>query len=134
MALEAVIVVVGAIATVIGLAELAARLPIRRQPPAAPPPPRSRTTPSQLLRIERIVDRAGESGVAAHTLLRPLLVEIAEARLRRRGLRLEEDGAAALLGAAAWELVRPGRPAPHDRDAGVTRRELEHVLDRLEAL
>jgi urease gamma subunit len=134
MALEAVIVVVGAIATLIGLAELAARLPIRRRPPAAPPPPRSRTTPGQLLRIERIVDRAGESGVAAHTLLRPLLVEIAEARLRRRGLRLEEDAAAALLGADAWELVRPGRPAPHDRDEGVTRRELEHVLDRLEAL
>ena len=134
MTLEAVIVVVGAIATVIGIAGLAAGLPIRRQPPTAPPPLPARTTPSQLLRIERIVERAGESGVAAHALLRPLLVEIAEARLRRRGLRLDEDGAAALLGADAWELVRPGRPAPHDREAGVTRRELERVLDRLEAL
>jgi hypothetical protein len=134
MTLEAVIVMVGAIATVIGIAGLAARLPIRPQPPPAPLPPPSRTAPSQLLRIERIVDRAGESGVAAHTLLRPLLVEIAEARLRRRGLRLDDDGAAVVLGADAWELVRPDRPVPHDRDAGVTPRELERVLDRLEAL
>ena len=133
MTLEAVLVVVGAIATILALAGLAARLPIRRPPPAAPPPPPSRTTPNQLLRIERIVDRAGESGVAAHRQLRPLLVDIAEARLRRHGLRLDEDGAA-VLGPDVWELVRPGRPAPHDRDAGITPRELERVLDRLEAL
>src|SRR5262245_14705982 len=130
MALEAVIVVVGAIATVIAIAGLAARLPIRRSPPAAPPPPPSRTTPNQLLRLERIVERAGENGVAAHTQLRPLLVEIAEARLRRRGLRLDEAGAADLLGPDAWELVRPDRPAPDERGAGIPPRELERVLAR----
>ena len=50
----------------------------------------------------------------AHTRLRPVLVEIAEARLVRRGLRLERDveEARRLLGPAAWELVRPDRPAP----------------------
>jgi hypothetical protein len=134
MTLEAVIVFAGAIATMIAIAALAARLPIRRPPPAAPPPPPSRTTPTQLLRLERIVERASESGVAAHTQLRPLLVEIAEARLRRRGLRLDQDGAADLLGPDAWELVRPDRPAPDERGAGIPPRELEHVLARLEAL
>jgi hypothetical protein len=134
MTLEAVLVVVGVIATVIATTALAARLPTRRPPPAAQPPPPSRTVPSQLLRIERIVQRAGESGLAAHAQLRPLLVEIAQARLGRRGLRLDADGVAGLLGPEAWELVRPDRPAPDNRGAGVTARELERVLARLEAL
>jgi hypothetical protein len=134
MTLEAALVVVGVVATVIAIAALAARLPSRRPPPATPPPPPSRTTPSQLLRIERIVQRAGESGLSAHEQLRPLLVEIARARLGRRGLRLDADGVAALLGPEAWELVRPDRPAPDRRGAAVTERELERVLARLEAL
>jgi hypothetical protein len=135
MPLEALLVVVGAIATVIGVAALAARLPTRAPPPAHGPPAPTRSTPSQLLRIERIVARAGESGLAAHTQLRPLLVEIAEARLGRRGLELGDDGARGLLGPEVWELVRPDRPAPPDeRGAGVTPHELARVLDRLEAL
>jgi hypothetical protein len=134
--LEAVLIVAGAIATVIAVAALAAWLPVG----APPPPPRlsatSRARPSQLLRIERIVDRSGESGLAAHTQLRPLLREIAETRLARRGLRLDrDDEAQALLGPQAWQLVRPDRPAPPEgRGGGITPRELEAVLDRLEAL
>ena len=131
MTLEAVLVVVGVIATAIAIAALAARLPSRRPPPATRPPPPPRTTPSQLLRIERIVQRAGESGLSAHEQLRPLLVEIAQARLGRRGLRLDAE-AAGLLGPEAWELVRPDRPAPGGR--GISERELERVLARLEAL
>ena len=133
MTLEAALVVVGVIATVIAIVTLAARLPARRPPPPAPPPPPTRTTPSQLLRIERIVERAGESGLAAHTQLRPLLVEIAEARLGRRGLQLDAE-VAGLLGPETWELVRPDRPEPDGRHAGVSARELGHVLARLEAL
>ena len=133
MALEAVLIAVGAIATVIAVAALAARLPARRLPPPAPPPAPTRSRPSQLLRVERIVERAGESGHAAHTQLRPLLVEIAEARLGRRSRRL--DGAQDLLGPEAWELVRPDRPEPPEgRGGGIAPRELEAVLDRLEAL
>jgi hypothetical protein len=135
MTLEAVLVAVGAIATVIGVAALAGRLPVWRQLPATAPAAMPGSHPSQLLRVERIVERAGESGLAAHTLLRPLLVEIAEARLGRRGMRLEDDGAAGLLGSEAWELVRPDRPEPPDDSvSGVPPRELERVLDRLEAL
>jgi hypothetical protein len=138
MTLEAVFVVVGVIATVIGVAALAARLPVAKRPRTPPPrPPSTSSLPSQLLRIQRIVERSGESGVAAHTLLRPVLSEIAEARLARRGVQLnrDHDEARQLLGHEAWELVRPDRPQPHDaRAPGVAPRELEAVLDSLEAL
>jgi hypothetical protein len=135
MALEAFVIVVGAIATVIGVSALAARLPTRRPQPPAPASPPARTRPSQLLRVERIVERAGESGLAAHAQLRPLLVEIAEARLSRRGVQLDDDRAPGLLGPELWELVRPDRPEPaDDRGGRVATRELERVLDRLEAL
>ena len=137
MTLEAVFVMVGAIATVIGVAALAARLPIAKRPPAPRPPPRRPSVPSQLLRIERILRRSGESGLAAHSLLRPMLSEIAEARLARRGVQLnrDHDEARRLLGPEAWELIRPDRPRPpDDRAPGVAPRELEAVLDSLEAL
>ena len=89
------------------------------------------------MRLERIVEWSGESGLSAHTRLRPVLVEIAEARLVRRGLRLERDveESRRLLGPAVWELVRPDRPTPRRRDApGIPPRRLEEMLDVLEAL
>jgi hypothetical protein len=135
--LEAVFAVVGVIATVISVAALTARLPAAERPSAPRPGSRSASVPSQLLRIERIVERSAESALAAHTLLRPVLSEIAEARLARRGVQLgrDSDEALRLLGSEAWELVRPDRPQPPDgRAPGVARRELEAVLDRLEAL
>jgi len=136
--LEAVFAVVGVIATVIGVAVLAARLPPAERPPPAPGPrPGRGPRPSQLLRIERIVERSAESATAAHTLLRPVLVEIAEARLARRGVQLsrERHEAQLLLGPEAWELVRPDRPESSDLDApGVTAAELAAVLESLEAL
>jgi hypothetical protein len=136
MTLEALFVVVGVLATVISVAALAARLPAAKRPPV----PRARAprapVPSQLLRIERIVERSGESGVAAHTLLRPVLSEIAETRLARRGVQLnrDHDEARRLLEPEAWDLVRPDRPPPDDRAPGLAPRELEAVLDSLEAL
>jgi hypothetical protein len=95
------------------------------------------TRPTQLARLERIVEWSGESGLSAHTRLRPVLVEIAEARLAQRGLRLDRDAGEArrLLGPAAWDLVRPDRPAPVRRDTpGIPARRLEEILDALEAL
>ena len=93
--------------------------------------------PTQFVRLERIVEWSGESGLSAHTRLRPVLVEIAEARLARRGLRLDRDveEARRLLGPAVWDLVRPDRPAPRRRDTpGIPPRRLEEILDALEAL
>jgi hypothetical protein len=133
--LEAAVAAVGAIATVISVATLTARLPLAARRPASRPDRGSRSPPSQLLRIERIVVRSGASRLATHTQLRPLVLEIAEARLARRGVRLDGEEARRLLGPQAWDLVRPDRPAPpDDRAPGIAPSELQAVLDRLEAL
>jgi hypothetical protein len=135
MTLEAAVLVVAAIATVISVAALAAWLPPADRRSAPQPDPASRSRPSQLLRIERIVERSHAGRVATHTQLRPLVLEIAEAQLARRGVRLDGDEARRLLGPQAWDLVRPDRPAPpDDRAAGIAPSELEAVLDSLEAL
>jgi hypothetical protein len=95
------------------------------------------TRPTQLARLERIVEWSGESGLSAHTRLRPVLVEIAEARLAQRGLGLDRDveEAQRLLGPVVWDLVRPDRPAPRRRDTpGIPPRKLGEIVDALEAL
>jgi hypothetical protein len=110
----------------------------RREAPAgAATSTTERVVPSQLLRIERIVERSRESGLTAHTQLRPVLSEIAAARLARHGVQLnrDHDEARRLLGPEAWELVRPHRRQPPDgRAPGLAPCELEAVLDSLEAL
>jgi len=136
---EVAFIVAGAIGAGICLALLAIRLPAGQQVFEQRLRPRVRTQvwPAQLVRLERTVEWSGSSALDAHTRLRPVLVEIAEARLGRRGLRLDRDAAEAsrLLGPAAWELVRPDRTAPPNRDApGVRPRELDEILDALEAL
>jgi hypothetical protein len=139
LAAEVVFIVVGAIGAAVCLAMLADGLPAG-QPvfePRLRPRVQTQLWPAQLVRLERIIEWSGSNGLDAHTRLRPALVEIAEARLARRGLRLDRDVADAqrLLGPAAWELVRPDRPPPRDRDApGIAPRELEEILDALEGL
>ena len=138
VAAEAVLILAGATGAGVGVAALA-RLPIRgsgfedlERPRVTRGPP-----PAQFVRLERIVERSAESGMSAHARLRPVLVEIVEARLARRGLRLERDAEESqrLLGPAVWELVRPDRPTPRSRDApGIPARRLEEMLDVLEVL
>ena len=72
-----------------------------------------------------------------HRRLRPLLRELAAARLRRRGVQLDHDGdrARELLGDELWEIVRPGRPMPADRfGPGLSGSELRRLVERLEAV
>ena len=123
----------------IGLAALAVRLPAGDPVFEAGLRPRLRTDawPAQLVRLEHIVEWSGSSDLDAHTRLRPVLIEIAEVRLARRGLRLDRDVAEArrLLRSTTWELLRPDRPPPSDRDApGISPYELEEMLEALEAL
>jgi hypothetical protein len=139
LAAELGFVVLGALGAAVCLVALAARLPADQRVFESGLRPRVRTDvwPAQLVRLERIVQWSGSSAVDAHTRLRPVLVEIAEVRLARRGLRLRRDVAEArrLLGPKAWELVRPERPRPRDRDApGIAAGDLEEILDALEAL
>jgi hypothetical protein len=132
-------IVLGAVGAATFLAALAVRLPAGQPVFEAGLRPRVKTElwPAQLVRLERIVEWSGSSDLEVHTRLRPVLVEIAEVRLARRGLRLDRDVADVrrLLGSTAWELLRPDRPPPRDRDApGVSHRELGEILDALEAL
>jgi hypothetical protein len=136
---EVVLIVAGAIGAGVLLALLATGLPARRTVFEQELRPRVATQvwPAQLVRLERIVEWSSMSALDVHTRLRPVLVEIAEARLGRHAVRLDRDEAEArrLLGPAVWELVRPDRPAPRTRDApGIRRRELDEILDALEAV
>jgi hypothetical protein len=70
--------------------------------------------------------------------LRPLLRDIAAHRLRSRyGVELDVEPARAreLVGAEAWDVVRPDRQPPADRLAsGPTVEELHVVVSELEAI
>lgn len=136
---EVILILAGAVGAGVCLALLVVQLPAG--PPVFEQGLRSRVStqlwPAQLVRLERIVEWSASSRLDAHTRLRPVLVEIAEARLARRGVSLDRDAEKAerLLGPAAWELVRPDRPAPQNREArGIRPRELDEILGALEAL
>src|SRR5262249_35482331 len=120
-------------AIVVGVLLLAALVPRM--------PPRTRALrsrwmaprPAALQRIERVVDAGRQTAGDVHVRVRPLLHEIADALLRRQGVRLETepDRARALLGEELWELVRPDRPRPPERRAaGLELGELERLVDR----
>jgi hypothetical protein len=94
-----------------------------------PEPP---TRPAELVRIEREITLGMSSAGHLHNRLLPLLREAAEARL---GFELDRRPAAARerLGEEAWELLRPDRPEPGDRNApGLPLRRVRAVVDALE--
>jgi hypothetical protein len=139
LAAELGFVVLGALGAAVCLVALAVHLPADRRVFESGLRPRVKTDlwPAQLVRLERVIEWSGSNGLDAHTRLRPVLVEVAEVRLAGRGLRLDRDVAEArrLLGPNAWDLVRPDRPRPEDRDVpGIAPRDLAEILDRLEAL
>jgi hypothetical protein len=138
LAAEVVLIVVSGIGAALCLAALAVRLPAGHPAfePGLRPRVKTQLWPAELVRLERIVEWSGANGLDAHTRLRPVLVDIAEARLARRGLRLDRDApdARRLLGPKAWELVRPDCPPPARDSPGVAPRDLEEILDALEAL
>ena len=115
MALEAVFIAVGAIAAVIAVAALTAS----SYPPAAaaattPRAPTGRA--GQPCRSSRSSSGPAKAASRRTRRLRPLLVEIAEAPLGRRGLRL--DGAHDLLGPP----VSTRAPRPSSAAGGQPRR------------
>ena len=106
----------------------------RRRWRVAPVPGR----PDQLVELERLMVSAGTSAVQVHAYLRPLLIEIASRRLAARGQALErmpDPFGRELLGVGLWDLVRPDRPFPEDRQApGVTPQQLRAMLEALDRL
>jgi hypothetical protein len=88
--------------------------------------------------LVRDLELSTYSAFHLHARLRPGLRDVAAHRLRSRyGVELDAEPARAreLVGAAAWELVRPDRPPPTDRlSTGPTPAELRTVVDELEAI
>lgn len=139
LAVEAYVLLLGAI----GMAVLV-RATARLFPPAAESrierlrrPGRKEKRLGEVVRIERELEMATQSAFDTHYRLRPLMRELAEARLARQGVELDRPGGRAeeLLGPEAWELVRPDlvRPAEHHA-AGVRLAEVEKAVAALEAL
>ncbi len=86
--------------------------------------------------LARDLELSVHSAFHLHLRLRPVLREIAAHRLSRRyGVDLDGEPARAreLVGAAAWEIVRPHRPPPADRLAtGPPLSDLRDVVAELE--
>ncbi len=95
--------------------------------------------PPELVRTERELTLGMASAGHAQRRLLPLLREAAAARelLAAHGVELARRPreAEALLGEDAWELLRPDRPEPADRNApGLPLARVQAVVERLEAL
>jgi len=127
-----------------GLIVLAAEL--RRLAPAAgrslveealePDPPEERPI-AGLLRLERELSMASARQFDLHYRLRPILRDVAAARLERRGLALDSGRPAVqeLLGDELFELTAPDREPPADRLApGPGPEGLDRTIGRLERL
>ena len=109
----------------------------RGEPVSLEQPPRSQRV-GQLESVARALDLAEASAFDLHRVLRPIVREIAAARLARHGVSLDRqpERARALLGPQAWELVRPDREAPAGRSdrGGCSRDELRQIVGSLEAI
>jgi hypothetical protein len=92
--------------------------------------------PPELVRTERELTLAVATAGHAHRRLVPLLREAAAARLyARHGVELARrpQRAHELLGDELWELVRPDRPEPVDRNGpGIPLAEIAAAIGRLE--
>ena len=90
--------------------------------------PEQPTRPPELVRIEREITLGTTSAGHLHTRLLPLLREAASARL---GPRLTREQ----LGDEAWELLRPDRPEPIDRNGpSISVRRVRSIVTTLERL
>jgi hypothetical protein len=109
----------------------------RAEPERPEQPPRSQRV-GQFESVARALDLAEASSFDLHNVLRPIVREVAIARLARRGVSLDRqpERARELLGAEAWELVRPDRADPFGRSGrgGCSRDELRAIVDSLEAV
>jgi hypothetical protein len=96
--------------------------------------PTESTRPSEVVRIEREITLGTSSAGNLHARLLPLLRDAAAARLAI-DFDLHPGRARAALGDETWELLRPDRPVPEDRNApGLPLRRVHSIVDQLERL
>ena len=92
---------------------------------------------AELHRLDRELTMGSTRSFDLHYRLRPVLREIAAARLERRGMSLDSGTPEVreALGETLWEVTDPDREPPHDRLApGLALEELERTIARLERL
>ena len=138
--LDVYLLVIGAVILLALVRATRAQVPVERRSPfdRALAAMRRRPPDSGELALVRELELSTYNAFHLHARVRPVLRDIAAHRLRRRyGVELDAEAGRAreLIGAHAWELVRPDRPPPADRLArGPTIAELELVVDDLEAI
>jgi hypothetical protein len=91
----------------------------------------------ELERLEREVALAASREFDLHFRLRPVLREIVEARLERRGVQLDSESPRVreLLGDELFELTAADREPPANRQApGLPLADLERTVERMERL
>jgi hypothetical protein len=136
LTVEIYLFVVAALVLAAVLLGVANALP-RAEPVPLQRPPRTQRA-GQLESVARALDLAEASSFDLHKVLRPIVREIAAARLARHGVSLDRqpERAQALLGAQTWDLVRPDREVPVGRSGrgGCSRDELRAIVASLEAI
>jgi hypothetical protein len=94
--------------------------------------------PPELVRMEREITLGLSNAAHLYQRLLPILRDAAAARLltgHNVDLERRPTAAKSLLGDDAWELLRPDRPAPRDRNApGISLRQLRNTVSTLEKL
>jgi hypothetical protein len=89
----------------------------------------------ELAHLERVLVMSAAQEFDLHYRLRPTLREIASARLAERGLQLDAGGALVheALGEELWEVVRPDREAPANRQVkGMGLDGIERLVRQIE--
>lgn len=139
IALYAYVLVLVALAVGVLVAHLGSALPAT--PAFGQLVPRQLEREARVPQIEGLVYRLSGGAPNAfdlHHRMRPLVFEIAAARLaRRHGVDLERrpERAHELVGPRTWELVRPDRELPQDRsERGWSEKELGELVDELERI
>jgi len=102
----------------------------------APEPPEERPI-ADLLRLERELSMASARQFDLHYRLRPVLRDVAAARLEQRGIDIDSGRPAVreLLGDELFELTAPDREPPKNRLApGPGIEGLDRTISRLERL
>ena len=98
---------------------------------------RGRARPATLARMERVVALASGTAFDVHYRLRPAVRPLAAGLLAARGVDVERDPrtAEAMVGADAWELIRPDRAPPENRGApGLPLASIERMVAALERI